>query len=146
MKVAESVEKQLNDLFGYDEPKARLYGVALDASTKEPVLGTRLDGSDIYQLLASAKARRLASKSEFVAVITCGWAAPINPDGDNDDEPKPSEHPKRRRVRLVIVAHSARNRKSVASVLRFGDTPNETVTDEGKAQGNLADAVSDLFA
>jgi hypothetical protein len=92
-------------------------------------------------LLASNGARSLAKNSQFIALMTCGWAAPV---GDGDDEFSdlpPSLHPKRRRIRLVIVA----NRANVASVMRFQDDPDETVTDEGEARGTLAVAVADLF-
>jgi hypothetical protein len=33
----------------------------------------------------------------------------------------------------------------VASVLRFADTPEEIVTDDGAARGTLADAVNSLW-
>ena len=53
----------------------------------------------------------------------------------------PSQHPLRRRVRLVVAVCD----RGVASVLRFADTPNDVITDAGAARGSLADAVKDLW-
>jgi hypothetical protein len=84
----------------------------------------------------------LAKRSEYVAIVTCGWAAPIRDNDDDDDAVAPSQHPERRRVRLVVLA----SRSSVSSVLRFSDTPDEVVTDAGKATGSLADAIHQLIS
>lgn len=140
LRVALATENELNDKFSYDEPKALLfslngvndYGTGL--VTKEHWHG------DVYELLASPKARSVAKDSEFVAILTCGWASPVTQDGD--DEVPPSQHPERRRVRLFIVA----SRRGVASVLRFRDDPTNPITDDGQARGSLADAVQQLFA
>jgi len=137
IEVAEIVENKLNDIYDFEPRKAHIYGVTLNPETDEVSLGETHNLGDIYRLLASSQARKLAKKSDFVAILTCGWAAPA----DDSDEIAPSSHPKRRRVRLVIVA----NRKQVASVLRFQDQPHDTVLDEGQGQGQLADAVKKLF-
>jgi hypothetical protein len=76
---------------------------------------------------------------DAAAVLTCGWAAPVN-DEEDDDMP-PSAHPRRRRVRLIVVVSDA----GVGSVLRFADAPDEIVTDPGNAKGSLADAVEHLW-
>lgn len=98
--------------------------------------------SDIYDLLDSNDSRAVAKVSDYIAVITCGWAAPLpvnDPDGETGVAP--SQHPERRRVRLMVFA----SKDGCASVMRFSDTPDETVTDDGKAIGSLADAIMDLF-
>jgi hypothetical protein len=141
MKVATNVERQVHDLFDFDPKDAHIFGVNMNGDNGEPVLGKPRKSADVYALLASNGARSLAKNSQFIALMTCGWAAPV---GDGDDEFSdlpPSLHPKRRRIRLVIVA----NRANVASVMRFQDDPDETVTDEGEARGTLAVAVADLF-
>jgi hypothetical protein len=83
---------------------------------------------------------------DAAVVLTCGWAAPIarqdHDDQDaSDDTVPPSQHPQRRRVRLVVVVCD----DGVASVLRFADTPDDIVTDAGSARGSLADAVNNLW-
>ncbi|MBJ7398596.1 MAG: hypothetical protein JHD29_07560, partial [Ilumatobacteraceae bacterium] len=60
---------------------------------------------------------------------------------ETSEDIPPSQHPLRRRVRLVVAVCD----KGVASVLRFADTPNDIVTDAGAARGSLADAVKDLW-
>ena len=67
------------------------------------------------------------------------------PETDEDDSEEsatpPSQHPERRRVRLVVVVSDA----GVGSVLRFADAPNDVVTDAGAARGSLADAVTNMW-
>ena len=71
----------------------------------------------------------------------CVHPVGIQEDDDVASRLEPSKHPERRRIRLIIGA----NATGVASVLRFQDNPDEIVTDEGNAQGSLADAVWELL-
>ena len=139
-ELAEKVESDINSTLGFDLKQALLisvhdgeYGVELSAP---------LSNGDVYELLESDASLELAKRSQFIAIVTCGWAAPLANDDDDDNQVAPSQHPERRRVRLVVLA----SRSSVSSVLRFSDTPDETVTDEGKAKGSLADAILNLMA
>jgi len=90
---------------------------------------------DVYDLLEGDDVAQVLDTHSYLGVITCGWAAPTTK--DKELEGAPSEHPDRRRVRLMLVA----NRSEVFSVLRFEDNPDEVVTDDGKATGSLADAL-----
>ena len=100
------------------------------------------ENADIYDLLESDDVATQLDESDLaVLVVTTGWASPRSKDGD-DDEMRPSEHPKRRRVRLSIYANRL---GEVASIIRFEDDPTEIVTDEGSATGSLADAISALM-
>ena len=139
-ELAEKVESDINSTLGFDLKQALLisvhdgeYGVELSAP---------LSNGDVYELIESDASLELAKRSQFIAIVTCGWAAPLANDDDDDNQVAPSQHPERRRVRLVVLA----SRSSVSSVLRFSDTPDETVTDEGKAKGSLADAILNLMA
>ena len=144
LKTAEKTEQKIHELLKgeFDLPKAVIYSVKTKSSSELEVV-KRHDNGDVYDLLSDDYTLSVAKNSEYIAILTCGWASPVNPDQDeNDDEMvAPSQHPQRRRVRLVVLA----SRKGVASVLRFSDTPDETVTDEGQARGSLADAVKNLF-
>lgn len=134
--LATRVEQSLNDTeIGYNLSKARLY--AITETGEFTLAGT---SPDVYDLLADSESVAVAGTSDFVAVVTCGWASPIA--DDDNDELAPSQHPKRRRVRLFVLA----SRQGVASVLRFQDEPDDIVTDEGQATGTLNDAVHELFA
>lgn len=135
--LATEVEQRLNDTqIGYDIKQAQLYSV-----TQYGEFAIANASGDVYDLLSDRESVVVASNSDFVAVVTCGWASPIT-DDDEGDEVAPSQHPKRRRVRLFVLA----NRHGVASVLRFADEPDEVVTDEGNAVGSLNDAVRKLCA
>jgi hypothetical protein len=155
--IATCVEASLHSsLDGFNLPRARLYGVSIvDASgiTSHQDGALRIsflaEHGDVYELL-DAPSSAIARMFDVAVVLTCGWAAPLNRDGQDDearsddeiaDEVPPSQHPLRRRVRLVVAVCD----KGVASVLRFADTPNDIVTDAGAARGSLADAVKDLW-
>jgi len=142
-ELAEKVESEVNDNLGFDLKRALLISVTDGLFGVE--LSDPLESGDVYDLIESDASVELARRSDFIAIVTCGWAAPLSKDtndDDDDDKVAPSQHPLRRRVRLVVLA----SRGSVASVLRFSDTPDETVVDEGKARGSLADAILNLMA
>ncbi len=146
-------------LDGFDLKRARLYGISVvDAGGVDRLEDGALritflaEHGDVYELI-DAPTSAIVRMFDAAVVLTCGWAAPIdrshkNDDdrdddhGDADDEKlPPSQHPQRRRVRLVVVVGD----QGVGSVLRFADTPKEIVTDAGSARGSLADAVNNLW-
>ena len=139
--IAEKVELELHGKNGWNEKRAKFYTVNVDELGDVSVEFASENG-DVYELLENPLVKTLARtpSTQFIALLTCGWAAPL-PENDDDDEVAPSQHAQRRRVRLVVVA----SKDSVASVLRFQDDDENTVTDQGKARGSLADAVKSLF-
>jgi hypothetical protein len=96
---------------------------------------------DVYDLLDSDDSRAVAKVSDYIALVTCGWASPITEGESDDEQVAPSQHPERRRVRLMVFA----GKDGWASVMRFSDTPDETITDDGTARGALAEAIMGLF-
>jgi hypothetical protein len=138
--VAEQFEKSVQSVTGFDLQQAQLIGVELTAGDEynQPTVASQpLDASgDVYELLDTTMVADALQAYGYAAVITCGWAAPLA-DDDENTEVAPSKHPKRRRVRLVLVTDGI----SITSVLRFSDTQDETMTDEGQAVGSLADAL-----
>ena len=144
MVLATCVERSLHaSLDGFAHKKARLYGVSivdLDAARRDDDGALRItflaEHGDVYELL-EAPTNAVVRAFDAAVVLTTGWAAPL---GDHDGTP-PSEHPERRRVRLVVVVCD----EGVASVLRFADAPDDIVTDAGSARGSLADAVAHLW-
>ena len=73
-----------------------------------------------------------------LAVITTGWAAPLNANGEV--EGAPSEHPAKKRVRLTAYVSC----EGMASSVAFQDE-DEPAYDEGEAHGSLADALMDTW-
>jgi regulator of RNase E activity RraB len=160
--LATCVEQSLHmSLDGFDLKRARLYGISVvdvggvnrleDGALRITFLA---EHGDVYELI-DAPTSAIVRMFDAAVVLTCGWAAPIDrknesesddSDDDVDDEDAnekvpPSQHPQRRRVRLVVVVGD----QGVGSVLRFADTPKEIVTDAGSARGSLADAVTNLW-
>lgn len=162
--LATCVEQSLHmSLDGFDLKRARLYGISVvDAGGVDRLEDGALritflaEHGDVYELI-DAPTSAIVRMFDAAVVLTCGWAAPIDrsrddeSDDENDDESDddsdanekvpPSQHPQRRRVRLVVVVGD----QGVGSVLRFADTPKEIVTDAGSARGSLADAVNNLW-
>jgi hypothetical protein len=138
--VAEKFEKSVQLVTGFDLKQAQLIGVELTAGDEynQPTIASQpLDASgDVYELLDTTMVADAVKAYGYAAVITCGWASPLADDGENN-EVAPSKHPKRRRVRLVLVTDGI----SITSILRFSDTQDETMVDEGQATGSLADAL-----
>jgi hypothetical protein len=140
MEVAVATEELLHKVLTattvnpFELDGARVYGVE---NGETFLIGTH---PDIYDLLADEDCRHEAKSYSHVAVVTSGWAAPLNEQGEV--EGAPSQHPMRRRVRLVVCA----NTEDVSSVLRFSDEPENVITDPGKATGSLADAIQQFVA
>jgi hypothetical protein len=142
--LAKCVERSLHvSLDGFAHKRARLYGVSivdLEAARRDNSGALRItflaEHGDVYELL-EAPTNAVVRAFDAAVVLTTGWAAPL----DDADGTAPSEHPERRRVRLVVVVCD----EGVASVLRFADTPDEIVADAGSARGSLADAVAHLW-
>lgn len=140
-QLAKEVESELHFGLegngGFDLPSARLYGVVLsDEGINMALVG---QNPDVYALLDNDESKVLGQAFDLMTIVTTGWAAPLNANGEV--EGAPSQHAERRRVRLAIIA----NREFIASVLRFQDEPEDVVVDLGNATGTLADAIQDFL-
>ena len=137
MQTAVSTEEKLHGILdSFEMAGARLYGVNVgDGIEPRPAPCYPAQHPDVYELL-EAPSSALARMFDAAAIVTTGWAAPL--DADGNVQGPPSAHAQRRRVRLtVLVANNG-----VASVLRFADTPDEVITDPGSATGSLAEAIT----
>ena len=135
LQIAEYLDDM--DMFGIESTEAKtagLYSVRGENTTLVAEHG------DVYEMLESVEAQAVAMLSDAVVVRTAGWASPLS-NGDEYEGVAPSEHPQRRRVRLLVVAKAG----ETASVLRFTDDWANPIFDEGQATGSLADAVQSLF-
>ena len=135
LQIAEYLDDM--DMFGIESTEiktAGLYSVRGENTTLVAEHG------DVYEMLDSVEAQAVALLSDAVVVRTCGWASPLS-EGDEYEGVAPSQHPQRRRVRLLVVAKAG----ETASVLRFTDDWANPIFDEGQATGSLADAVQSLF-
>ena len=107
-----------------------------------PAIKKIAEHADVYEMLDDTINAVLLWESGYngFALVTCGWAAPINKDDDDANEIVPSKHPERKRVRLMTMMHNGKTGSSI----RFTD--EESVTyDEGNAKGSLASAMQDMY-
>ena len=125
-----------------NEDKAKAYGLTHDG---EKIVAKMIrEDVDIYDLIDHLDDDKLVANTAFdyFTFITHGWAAPLNKDGEVDGAP--SQHPQKRRVRLIVAVKPEDNNE-VASIIQFSDEPDDLIFDYGTATGSLADAVSSLF-
>jgi hypothetical protein len=128
-KIGDTLESTTSKLFAVDYVRGEV-----------PAIRQIAEDGDIYGMLDDTLNAVMLFDSGYngFAVVTTGWAAPINK--DDDDEIAPSHHPERKRVRLMTMMHNGK----MGSSIRF--TGDETVTyDEGNAMGSLASAMQDMY-
>jgi hypothetical protein len=155
LSIARYVEAQLHSCLPDAVPDpfhldARIYGLTIHdpagvlddrpGALRQTCLG---EARSVYDLLDGA-AGIMARLYDAAAVLTTGWAAPLPPSarGDWVDEAdRPSRHPERRRIRLLVVVDDG----GVGSVLRFADDPEHVIVEPG-GSGALADALDELWS
>ncbi len=135
--IDESLTKTTDDPFHLD--KAILF--AIETFNGETPMTIPLGmNKDIYEMLDDHElARELTPYTKF-GIVTCGWASPIEDDDTEDNSLRPSEHPKKRRVRLFTMLHG----QDFLSAIRFQDDP-EVIYDDDKSRGDLKDAMINFF-
>jgi hypothetical protein len=133
-QIARAIVANIQD----DQGCAQLLATRNNKTTKVAEHG------DVYELLGREARRphKAAKTADALTVTTCGWAAPITDDDDNEnDDLPPSLHPRRRRVCLAVTVSTITN--EVVSALQFADE-TQPIVDYGNARGSLADAVANL--
>lgn len=111
---------------------ARVYAVSA-GNTLRPLVMT----PDIYAGIASIPCMHdTIGDDPLVALETCGFAAP----SDNTNV-SPSVHPRRRRVRMVLVAN---RQGDIGSAIEFADDPGNAITSPD-GQGMLAEELSEAM-
>jgi len=121
----------LTDDDPFDLRQARLFSVSVDGE-----LTFHIQTGDVYlglQVLPAGYEQ--IGPVPIVGIETVGWAAPV--ENENDDDVAPSEHPGRRRVRLVSVVN---REKEVASAMAFRDDMENVLTNT-TGNGSLAEAL-----
>ena len=141
LQQAEHMDSKLNSRLSKLKNPYKLKYASVWVLTPSLQLKRGAKAGDVYELLEDRKTLTAIGNADTFSVLTCGWAAPLAKDDNDDDQVAPSQHPERRRVRLVVTATTS----GVASVLRFKDKHNEKTIDEGTARGTLADAIQNLM-
>ena len=138
-EIDQAVAEKVGNTF--ELPTARLFAVDY-VRGEVPAVRQVAEDSDIYGMLEDMFNAVLLFDSGYngFAVVTTGWASPIDKDNDANNDIAPSQHPERKRVRLMTMCHNGK----MGSSIRFTD--DEAVTyDEGNAMGSLASAMQDMY-
>lgn len=118
---------------------AKAYGINKNEDNLSSILVS--DCADVYDLIDEIDADKLQSNYNYFSILTTGWAAPLNENGEIDGAP--SQHKDRRRVTLVVGV-DIDNKVLVGSALKFDDD-EEIIFDFGDATGSLANAILNLL-
>lgn len=137
-EIDQAIADKLGDSF--EQSPALLF--AIDYVRGEvPVIKQIAEDTDVYEMLDDTFNAVMLHDTGYsgFAISTVGWAAPIG-DNDAEDEVAPSQHPERKRVRLMTLCH----RGQMGSSIRFKDEKDVTY-DQGNARGSLASAMRDMY-
>ncbi len=138
--IVKGIQDQIN--YEFDSGQAKVFGVMLNDNLDiqfEPIKS----GGDVYELIGySPEVFAAVKQYDLITIATCGWAAPIDENNDENNDIAPSKHPAKRRVRLLATANT---NYQFGSSISFQDDPNEPVFDFGNAKGALADAITELI-
>lgn len=120
----------------FDLPESILLGVFFREDVSLSFLGSARDAYD----LLSGDTRLEASIFDAIALVTCGWAAPIVPADDISELIPASQSPDRSRVRVVMIAGA----EGICAAVRFANNPGNVTIDEG-ASGPLGEALLEFW-
>jgi hypothetical protein len=135
---------QINEAlkFDTDETKAVAYGISWSDEKESLECQVISSNADIYDLIENLSNFNNVNNFDYLSIITWGWAAPLNENGEVDGAP--SKHPQKRRVKLIISGSNS-EKGLIGSILNFSDEPDQPVFDYGDATGSLNDAFTDFF-
>ena len=124
------------NLLRYEDTDFDLAGARIFYIDKNDHISSHSIHHDVYDRL-NLITKHPIPDCQILGIETCGRAAPLDQDGNPDGAP--SEHPARRRVRMITVADL---RLNTASMIVFEDDPNNPTFDEdGDGIGSLADGL-----
>ena len=144
LTIALWLDRRLEVTLGFDLGGARLYGIVVNDPSRlgdddaQAARSSFIDEHhDVYQLIAGAPGV-LARSFDAAAVVTRGWAAPLD---DARLGVRASRHPQRRRVRAVAVVSDG----GIASVVRFEDDPDRPLEQPDRGTGSIVDALEAMW-
>jgi hypothetical protein len=128
-KLGESFEQSPALLFAVDYVRGEV-----------PIIKQIAEDTDVYEMLDDTFNAVMLYETGYsgFAISTVGWASPIK--SEKDEEIAPSQHPERKRVRLMTMCH----RGTMGSSIRFKGEEDVTY-DQGNAKGSLASAMRDMY-
>ena len=139
--VVENIHNKIN--YSFDSKHCEAFGVLIDKELNVQI--EKIDSSsDIYDMLDTDNDELLSQINNYdmISFATNGWAAPTSKDDDEYSDLPPSQHPQKRRVRLLS---SANIHDQVGSSILFSDDIDSPVYDYGDARGTMASAIIELM-
>jgi len=140
--VVENIHNKVD--YAFDSKHCEAFGVLIDKDLNVQI--EKIDSSkDIYDMLDTDNDNLLnqINNYDMVSFATNGWAAPTSKDDDDEySNLAPSQHPQKRRVRLLS---SANIYDQVGSSIMFSDDIDSPVYDYGDARGTMANAIIELM-
>jgi hypothetical protein len=139
--VVENIHNTVN--YAFDSKHCEAFGVLIDKELNVQI--EKIDSSsDIYDMLDTDNDELLSQINNYdmISFATNGWAAPVAKDDDEYSDLPPSQHPQKRRVRLLS---SANIHDQVGSSILFSDDIDSPVYDYGDARGTMATAIIELM-
>ena len=144
--VVENIHNTVN--YSFDSKHCEAFGVLIDKDLNVQI--EKIDSStDIYDMLDTDNDNLLnqINKYDMVSFATNGWAAPIAKDNDDEySDVAPSQHPERRRVKMVIFSDKFGQQMSAIS---FRNENDEYVLDDylfdDSGTGSLSNAIKALY-
>lgn len=136
-EIANALAKTHDDNFYL--PEAVLFGI--ETFIGEPPLIVPIDkNADVYDMMYSENTAKEISVYTKFAVVTCGWASPMEDGELEENSLPPSQHPERKRVRLTVFYADGK----INTALTFkGD--KEPDLHMGNGDGDLKEAIFDLY-
>ena len=138
--VVENIHNKIN--YSFDSKHCEAFGVLIDKELNVQI--EKIDSSsDISDMLDTDNDDLLNQINDYdmISFATNGWAAPTGKDDEYSDL-APSQHPEKRRVRLLS---SANIHNQVGSSILFSDDIDSPVYDYGDARGTMATAIIELM-
>lgn len=122
-----------------------LYGVSFDIDNNIEACKLLLDGEDVYRIISNAFVNKSYSQDwNYLVIYTEGWASPVDRAKDiEDDQIMPSQHPERKRVKLVCVVCKD-DKENIESVMLLKDSQKPDYTLGGT--GELAKALLSIYS
>jgi len=130
-----------------DPEFATMYAFHVGPDLRVDFIAHVTTSKDIYQMILTQDAQDAALNFDYIALLTYGWSAPIRVEADIEDEIlPPSEHPERRRVKMVIFSDKFGQQMSAIS---FRSEDDEYVLEDylfdDSGTGSLSNAIKALY-
>lgn len=128
----------------FNAKKAFMFGIMVN-DQNEIQFEQISSNKDIYHMLDEENTELIdqVKNYDLITIQTCGWAAAIDYENEENNEIPPSEHPDKQRVCLLVTANT---NSQIGSSILFQNNPYNPEFDWGNAKGQLNDAILNFIS